>query len=237
GYPSTYTGLPYFTERTYTLEPVGAAIQLDVLNQPTGTVDTCTDYDVILEARNAGEGDLTSPIISFDIPGDISSITISDVLVEYPRNSGIIESITPLISGNTVTLDLLLHSGISAQNGLSGSNGAGSLDEQIAIINMTLNPQCNYRSNSGTEYIIFGNNPCGSPAVGNGSRLASEPVIITGAEPPYSTNSVAISSPNFEGCEMETVSVETYIVDGTTGANDFTRITLPAGLIYVSGSF
>ncbi|MFD0799709.1 beta strand repeat-containing protein, partial [Maribacter chungangensis] len=237
GYPSSYTGLPFFNGRELSLEPVAAAIQLDILSQPSGTVDTCTDYDVVLEARNAGEGDLTSPTITFDIPGDISSITFSDVSVEYPRNSGNIESITPSISGNTVTLDLLLHSGINAQNGLSGSYGAASLDEQIAIIDMTLNPQCNYRSNTGTTYIISGNNPCGSPAVGSGSRLASEPVVITGAEPPYSTNSVALSSPNFEGCEMETVSVETYIVDGTTGSDDFTRITLPSGLVYVPGSF
>ncbi|MGF1560327.1 MAG: gliding motility-associated C-terminal domain-containing protein [Flavobacteriaceae bacterium] len=73
--------------------------------------------------------------------------------------------------------------------------------------------------------------------MGNGSRLASNPIIITGAEPPYSTSSVAISSPTMEGCEIETVSVETYILDGTTGATDFTRIALPAGLVYVPGSF
>ncbi|MDP5230413.1 MAG: hypothetical protein NWQ38_08480, partial [Cellulophaga sp.] len=237
GYPSTYTGLPFFTERTYTLEPVPATIQLNILSQPTSTVDTCADYTVVLEARNAGEGDLITPTLSFDIPGDVSSINIIDIAVEYPRNSGNIESIIPTITGNTVTIDLLLHSFINAQNGLSGSFGASSIDEQIAIVNMTLNPQCNYRSNTGTEYIISGNSPCGAPAVGSGSRLASEPVIITGAEPPYSTNSVAISSPNFEGCAIETVSVETYIVDGVTGSNDFTRIVLPQGLVYVSGSF
>lgn len=237
GYPTTYTGLPYFHEREYTLQPIPATIQFDILSQPTSTVDTCSDYNVMLEARNAGEGDLTSPIITFDLPGDISSITIVDIAVEYPRNSGNIESLTPSLSGNTVTIDLLQHSFINAQNGLSGSYGASSLDEQIAIINMTLNPQCNYRSNTGTEYIITGNSPCGIAAIGSGSRLAIEPVIITGAEPPYSTNSVMISSPDLEGCEIETISVETYIVDGITGSNDFIRIVLPEGLIYVPNSF
>ncbi|MFS4416283.1 Calx-beta domain-containing protein [Maribacter sp. 2307ULW6-5] len=237
GFPSSYSGLPFFLERELTLEPVSATIQLDVLSQPTTTVDTCSDYSVALEARNAGEGNLADPRIEFDIPGDISSVNIQDIAIEYPRNSGVLQTITPAITGNTVSIDLLQHPGIAAANGLMGSFEALALDDQIAIINITLNAQCNYRSNTGTEYTVFGNNPCGSPAVGNGSRLASEPVILTGAEPPYSTNSVALASPNFEGCEMETVSVETYIVDGTTGSNDFTRVTLPAGLVYVPGSF
>ncbi|WP_172675935.1 beta strand repeat-containing protein, partial [Croceitalea dokdonensis] len=237
GYPSSYAGLPFFTGRELSLEPVAAAIQLDILNQPLTTVDTCADYTVTLEARNAGEGNLIDPSITFDVPGDISSVNIQDIAIEYPRNSGVLQTITPAITGNTVSIDLLQHPGIAAENGLLGSFEASVLDEQIAIINITLNPQCNYRSNTGTEYVIYGNNPCGSPAVGNGSRLASEPVIITGAEPPYSTNSVAVNSANLEGCEMETVSVETYIVDGTTGSNDFTRISLPEGLVYVDGSF
>ncbi|MFX0557342.1 Calx-beta domain-containing protein [Maribacter sp. CXY002] len=236
-YPSSYTGLPYFHEQTFSLQPVKAAVQLDILSQPTTTVDTCTDYNVVLEVRNAGEGDFVNPVLEFDVPGDITGLTFTDLQIEYPRNSGNSESITPTIAGNTVTIDLLQHTIINAENGISGSYGAGSLDEQIAIINMTLNPQCNYRSNTGTEYIVTGNNPCGTPALGSGSRLASDPVIITGAEPPYSTNSVAISSPNLAGCDMEIVSVETYIVDGTTGTNDFTRIALPAGLIYEPGSF
>jgi hypothetical protein len=237
GYPTTYTGLPYFYEREVYLEPVPATLQLDILSQPTTTVDTCTDFDVVLEVRNAGEGDLTDPMVTFDIPGDITGLTFTDLQIEYPRNSGNFESITPAISGNTVTIDLLQHSIINTENGISGSYGAAGLDEQIAIITMTLNPQCNYRSNTGTEYVVYGNNPCGTPAVGNGSRLASDPVIITGAEPPYSTNSVAVSSPNIDGCDTETVSVETYIVDGTTGSNDFTRVVLPPGMIYVPGSF
>jgi hypothetical protein len=237
GYPSSYTGLPYFHERDLYLEPVPATLQLDILSQPTATVDTCTDYNVVLEVRNAGEGDLINPLVTFDIPGDITGLNFTDLQIEYPRNSGNIESITPAISGNTVTIDLLQHSVINTENGISGSYGAAGLDEQIAIITMTLNPQCNYRSNTGTEYVVFGNNPCGTAAVGSGSRLASDPVIITGAEPPYSTNSVAVSTPNIFGCDTETVSVETYIVDGTTGSNDYTRIVLPAGLVYVPGSF
>lgn len=235
--PSSYAGRPFYEEKEYTLQPLGAAIQLDILSEPSTTVDTCTDYNVVLEARNAGEGNLGSPLIEFDIPGDVTSLSVVGLDVEYPRGSGNIESLTPTINGNTVGIDLSLHSGIATARGLPGSSLSSVIDEQIAIVTLTMNPQCNYRSNTGTTYIITGNDPCGVPATGSGSRLASNPVVITGAEPPYSTNSVAISSPNFEGCEQQNVSVETYIVDGTTGPDDFTRIILPEGLAYVSGSF
>ncbi len=237
GYPSTYTGLPFFHEILLTLQPVPATLQLAILSQPVTTVDMCTDYNVVLEVRNAGEGDLVSPMVAFDVPGDISSVNIADISVEYPRNSGNIQSLTPTIAGNTVSIDLLQHTAIAADNGIAGSYGSGGLDQQIAIINMALNPQCNYRSNTGTEYVVTGNNTCGAPAVGSGSRLASEPIIITGAEPPYSTSNAIIGSPSFEGCEIETLNVETLILGGTTGANDFTRIILPPGLLYVAGSF
>ncbi|MEO9891416.1 gliding motility-associated C-terminal domain-containing protein [Aurantibacter sp.] len=235
-YPSNFTSAPFFNEISLTLEPVDAAIQLLILQQPTTSVATCTDFDIELEARNAGEADLISPAINFEIPGDMSSLIINDITIEYPRGSGNIESITPTITGNSVSINLLDHSGIAVNNGLLGSLNALSLDDQIAIVNLNLSPQCNYLSNTGTAYTMTGNNPSGTDATGSGSRISANPIIITGAEPPYSTNTIVLDSPSFTGCAIETVSVETYVENGVTGTNDFSRIILPAGIIYVDGS-
>ncbi|MEP2239167.1 MAG: hypothetical protein ABJI22_12460, partial [Maribacter sp.] len=158
-YPTSYSGISYYDEEVFTLSPVPAAIQLQILNQPSTTVDTCTDFDITLEARNAGEGDLISPIIDFDVPGDISALLINGLTIEYPRGSGNIETITPTISGNNVAINLLDHSFIAAKNGIPGSLNVASIDEQIAIISLTLNAQCNYVSNTGTAYTINGNSP------------------------------------------------------------------------------
>lgn len=235
GYPTTYTGLAYFSEKTYTLNPVPSAIQLNVLSQPVGTVDTCSDYEVVLEARNAGEGDFIDPSLSFTVPGDVSSLNITDIAVEYPRSSGNIESLTPTINGNTVTINLLEHSAINTDRSIHGSISANTIDDQIAILRLTLNPQCNFRSNTGTTYTINGNNPCGSPALGDGSRVSTNPIIITGAEPPYTANST-VTVPDMAGCTAQTVSVSTSIIDGTTGNTDFTRIRLPQGFTMVANS-
>ncbi len=238
-YPSNYSGLPFFHEEVFTLEPTPAAIQLQILDQPSTTVDTCTNYDIILEARNAGEADLISPVMNFDIPGDISAILINSITIEYPRNSGDIQTITPTIAGNNVSVNLLDHTAIGVNNGLLGSLNSSDINEQIAIINLDLSPQCNYVSNTGTAYTITGNNPYGTPATGSGSRTAANPIIITGAEPPYSTdNSLSITNDaRLEGCSPETVNVNTSIIDGTTGTSDFVRIILPDGVQYVASSF
>ncbi|MRI00082.1 DUF11 domain-containing protein [Kriegella sp. EG-1] len=235
-YPSSYTSASYYNEISLTLDPVDAAIQLLILQQPTSSVATCTDFDIQLEARNAGEADLISPMISFDIPGDVSSMQINDIIIEYPMGSGNTESVIPTITGNTVTINLLDHSGIATNNGLLGSLNATTLARQIAIVNINLSPQCNYLSNTGTAYTMVGNNPSGTDATGSGSRISANPIIITGAEPPYSANTIVLDSPTFSGCEIETVSVETFIENGITASNDFSRIVLPDGLTYVDGS-
>ncbi|MEX0273285.1 MAG: Calx-beta domain-containing protein, partial [Flavobacteriaceae bacterium] len=140
-------------------------------------------------------------------------------------------------SGNTVTINLSDHTQVGTQNGMFGTLNSASIDEQIAIVTMTMSPQCNFRSNTGTTYEITGKSPCGANATGSGSRLSSNPIILTGAEPPYSTNNITLNTPTINGCDNGSIEVETHIVDGVTGNSDFTRITLPAGLLYTTGSF
>jgi len=240
-YPSDFsTSSSYITSAAATInfEPKPAAIQFSLLDQPTNTVDMCSDYTIQLEYRNAGEGNLIAPTYSFDVPGNVAGLDILDIEVEYPRNSGITASITPTISGNIVTVNLEGHPGITASDGIKGSFDAANIDEQIAIITMLLNPQCDYISNTGSTYEAHGNNPCGQPAVGNGSRITTNPLIITGAEPPYVANNAIVSNlGNINGCVSETVSVETLIVDGSTGAVDYVTVTLPQGIEYVASSF
>jgi uncharacterized repeat protein (TIGR01451 family)/gliding motility-associated-like protein len=238
-YPTDYSATAFFNEEIVTLDPIDAVAQLAILSQPSSTVDMCDIYNVELEVRNAGGADLINPLLDIEIPGDITGLEFvnNTIDVEYPRNSGNIEQLVPQYNGNTVTLNLMDHSVIAGLSGILGTIGSVSIDDQIAIISMAMSPNCSFTSNTGTTYTISGDSPCGLPATGSGSRLSTNPIIITGAEPPYSTNSIAISTPDLYGCETGNISVETEIVDGLTGNSDYSRIILPSGLEYVNGSF
>ncbi|WP_430907142.1 gliding motility-associated C-terminal domain-containing protein [Maribacter sp. 2-571] len=236
---AAYATATYIPQLTLRLEPQSATLQLLITEQPTTSVDVCTDFNIGLEMRNADAGDLIDPYITFDIPGDVSGVLINDIQVEYPRGSGDVQSVSSTLAGNQVTVNILDHTTIAAEQGIKGASNAANLDEQIAIINLNLNLRCDFTSNTAITYTAFGNNTCGVPAEGNGTRLSTDPLVLNGAESSYST-ATTITTPNggvFQGCDPFTVSVQTVIVDnGPTSNEDIARIVLPDGLRFIPGS-
>lgn len=238
-YPSDFSSAAYQEMIDLSLEPKEAALQIAILDEPSGTVDICSNFNIDVELRNAGNGDLITPSLSFDIPGDATSLILNDIRVEYPRNSGNTQIVTYTLLGNTVTLILLDHTVIAGFNGIQGSLNANSIDDQIAIVQLDLSVQCNFTSNTAITYEATGNNNCGTAATGSGSRLSTNPIIVTGADPSYDAIS-AITVPTggvFASCNTETITVETTIVGGQTSNLDYALIILPEGLSLDSSSF
>ncbi len=236
-YPSSYAGLPHYTPLNLTLNPVKATIQFRILEQPTAPVNSCEQFRVKLQARNAGDGYLTSPSIQFNIPGDIDALSLDQINIRYPSNASTAQTVTPTINGSTVTINLLDHTVLRDLEGLPGAYEAESIFNQIAEVELLLTPTCSYRSNTGSTYTMYGDNACSGEADGNGSSDTSDPIIIEGAQPQYETRTT-ISNPNtIEGCESTNVTFETQIIDGISAKKDFAKITLPAGINYVTNSF
>jgi len=238
-YPADFSTANYQNPLTLRLEPKEAALQIAILNEPTGTVDTCSSFNIDIELRNAGNGDLINPVITFDIPGDASSLALNGITLEYPRNSGDVQTISSNLVGNTVTLNLLDHTVVASNSGIQGSINASSIDEQIAQIQLDLSVQCNFSSNTAITYEARGNNTCGSAATGDGSRLSTNPIIVTGAEPTYDaiSNITVPTGGLFVGCTTETITVQTTIVGGPTSNLDYARIILPDGLAFDPSTF
>jgi len=239
GYPTDFSTANYMNPLTLRLEPNEAAVQIAILNEPTSSVDICSNFNIDLELRNAGNGDLIDPVVTFDIPGDATSLTLNQINVEYPRNSGNVQPVSYNLSGNTVTLNLSEHTGIATNSGIQGSLNAGNIEEQVVIVQLDLNVQCNFISNTAITYEVHGNNPCGTPATGDGSRLSTNPIKVTGANKTYDAfSNIAVPAGGlFSGCASETITVETTIVGGPTTDLDYGRIILPNGLAFIPGSF
>ncbi|MDC0008102.1 gliding motility-associated C-terminal domain-containing protein [bacterium] len=238
-YPSDFSTATYTNPLTLRLEPKEAALQIAILNEPASTVDICSNFNIDLELRNAGNGDLVSPYINFDIPGDATSLILNEITVEYPRNSGDVQVVSSNLVGNIVTINLSDHTAVAINNAITGSLNSATIDDQIALIQLDLSVQCNFISNTAITYTAYGNNSCGSAAAGNGSRLSTNPIVVTGADASYDAIST-IDVPAgglFAGCDTETITVETTIVGGPSSNLDYARIILPDGLAFDAASF
>lgn len=239
GYPTDYSLESYQNPLTLLLEPKEAVLQIAILDEPSSSVDICSNFNIDLELRNAGNGDLVSPSVTFDIPGDATSLILNGVTVEYPQNSGDHQTVNTTLLGNTVTLNLLEHTAIAANNAIRGSLNASTIDEQIALIQLDLSVQCNFTSNTAITYTAHGDNTCGEPARGSGSRLSTNPIVVTGADASYDaiTNISVPAGGVFEGCTTETITIETTIVGGPSSNLDYARIVLPDGLAFDATTF
>ncbi|MEM9142951.1 MAG: hypothetical protein AAGA86_08190, partial [Bacteroidota bacterium] len=241
-YPTDITGYQnarYTNPLTLKLEPKTATIQLQILDQPTASVDLCTDFDVVFELRSADSGNLLEPYATFFVPGDISGVVLNEVMVEYPRGSNDLQPVSTSLDGNTYRVNVMEHTAILGQ-GILGASDAGTLNDQIAIINLDISLQCDFNSNSPITYTVFGNQPCGQSAVGSGSRLATAPLVITGAEPSYTVdgNILDTTGGTLQGCGPHTITVNNVVVDdGPTSSADISRIILPPGLTADIASF
>ncbi|SIS49355.1 gliding motility-associated C-terminal domain-containing protein [Zobellia uliginosa] len=246
GYPNTSTSIAdysavgttcYQNSTSITLEPKGAQVQVAITDEPAGAQDLCTPFNIGVDMISAQLADLTFPYLEFAIPGGDGGITIVNTNVEYPKNSGNIESVTVTVTNGTARVNIMEHSGIAAINGIAGDPAVNTIDERTAHIDLEIQLECDFISNSEFTFKAYGESPCGDIAAGNGSRVVSSPVEANGAVAPYNALSTIYASP-VQGCGItDKISVETTITGGTTGGSDFAKISLRTGIEYVASSF
>ena len=233
-----------------TLQPALAQIQQSVINQPTAAINVCDDFVVELNYLSARNGTIVNPRSSVQAFNGAGALTVSQVEVQYPANSGTWETI-PLSSvitdANGYSIDIE-HSGLTGYGGIPGILVVGS-DGDLRGVNVryTLQTACDFVSNSSLTFLAFGDRACGDPSIGNGNRSLSTGIQVNGLEAGYDA-APTITLPGFldadgahiDGCSaQETVNIVTNIseITSTTGNEDFGKVVLPTGVTYVTGTF
>ncbi|OYT16433.1 MAG: hypothetical protein B7C24_07880, partial [Bacteroidetes bacterium 4572_77] len=246
-YPVDYTAVVaacYANEVDIDLVPKLAQIQMTITDEPTTNVSMCDPFHIELDINSAQIADIIDPYVTFTQPAGTSGLLVNSVMVEYPKNSGVIEAVSTTVVGSFVKINLLDHSNITVLHGISGTANAGSTNERIAHIDISLSTSCDYISNTPITFNAYAISPCGDPASGNGVRTISNNIEIDGAVAPYDVFTTITLPQNsggvygMDGCgTIGTINIESTILNGTTGTSDSAKITLPMELTYVDLSF
>ena len=211
-----------------------------------GSIPMCQKTKYEYTVNSGDEGDL------FDAKLVIvqeTGITISDVTVEYPLNSGhyYTQTSTPAIgfsqSGNKLIYDL---SAILPNKSLPGAiTEPAVLDKRNLKLTFNVQPSCDFVAGSSFDIDIEGNNLCGNPAEGDKTK-----VIIAGIAGidtnKYKVNNQLVSTGgNANACATSYAEFKGkhQIIDLSpahnfqTGANGLVVIRIPEGFEYVANSF
>ena len=211
-----------------------------------GSIPMCQKTKYEYTVNSGDEGDLFDAKL---VVVQESGITISDVTVEYPLNSGnyYTQTSTPAIgfsrSGNKLIYDL---SAILPNKSLPGAiTEPAVLDKRNLKLTFNVQPSCDFVAGSSFDIDIEGNNLCGNPAEGDKTK-----VIIAGISGidtnKYKVNNQLVSiGGNANACATSYAEFKGkhQIIDLSpahnfqTGTNGLVVIRIPEGFEYVAGSF
>ena len=211
-----------------------------------GSIPMCQKTKYEYTINSGDEGDLFDAKL---VVVQELGITISDVTVEYPLNSGnyYTQTSTPAIgfsrSGNKLIYDL---SAILPNKSLPGAiTEPAVLDKRNLKLTFNVQPSCDFVAGSSFDIDIEGNNLCGNPAEGDKTK-----VIIAGIAGidtnKYKVNNQLVSTGgNANACATSYAEFKGkhQIIDLSparnfqTGTNGLVVIRIPEGFEYVANSF
>jgi len=211
-----------------------------------GSIPMCQKTKYEYTVNSGDEGDLFDAKL---VVVQETGITISDVTVEYPLNSGnyYTQTSTPAIgfsrSGNKLIYDL---SAILPNKSLPGAiTEPAVLDKRNLKLTFNVQPSCDFVAGSSFDIDIEGNNLCGNPAEGDKTK-----VIIAGIAGidtnKYKVNNQLVSTGgNANACATSYAEFKGkhQIIDLSpahnfqTGTNGLVVIRIPEGFEYVANSF
>ncbi|RZK47419.1 MAG: hypothetical protein EOO94_00695, partial [Pedobacter sp.] len=219
------------------VRPSASQIQLTIANQPGngGTISMCSQDSVVVIANSAEAANVINPYMVLYPP---TGFTIpSSLPVEYPLNSGNWQNITTTaIGGGGIRLNISEHSGIGL-NGLPGTIMSPGADARQAKIKILYSSDCSFTSGTRLDFYIYGSNPCGATAIGNGSQVKSSPVNITDVIIDGIVGMSQSISSSILGCtSVAMVRITNTPVYRSTQPGDTAIYQLPDGLRY-AGNF
>ena len=211
-----------------------------------GTISMCQKTKYEYTINSGDEGDLFDmKLVVIQEPG----LTISDVEVEYPLDSGIkyTQTSTPAISfskvGNKITYDI---TAILPNGTLPGSISQPSdVKKRNLRLSFNVQPDCEFTAGSSFDIDVEGNNLCGDPAEGDKTKVIIAGIAGVDTNKYKVNNSIVAQGGNANACASSyaVFKGKHEIIDLTpthnfqTGANGLVVIRIPKGFEYVIGSF
>ena len=211
-----------------------------------GTISMCQKTKYEYTINSGDEGDLfDTKLVVIQQPG----LTISDVEVEYPLNSGnkYTQTSTPAIRvsqvGNKITYDI---TAILPKGTLPGSISQPSdVNKRNLRLSFNVQPDCEFTAGSSFDIDVEGNNLCGDPAEGDRTKVIIAGIAGVDTNKYKVNNSIIAQGGNANACSSSyaVFKGKHEIVDLSpshnfqTGDNGLVVIRIPKGFEYVTGSF
>ena len=211
-----------------------------------GTISMCQKTKYEYTINSGDEGDLfDTKLVVIQQPG----LTISDVEVEYPLNSGnkYTQTSTPAIRvsqvGNKITYDI---TAILPNGTLPGSISQPSdVNKRNLRLSFNVQPDCEFTAGSSFDIDVEGNNLCGDPAEGDRTKVIIAGIAGVDTNKYKVNNSIVAQGGNANACSSSyaVFKGKHEIVDLSpshnfqTGDNGLVVIRIPKGFEYVTGSF
>ena len=211
-----------------------------------GSISMCQKTKYEYTINSGDEGDLfDTKLVVIQEPG----LTISDVEVEYPLNSGnkYTQTSTPAIRvsqvGNKVTYDI---TAILPNGTLPGSISQPSdVNKRNLRLSFNVQPDCEFTAGSSFDIDVEGNNLCGDPAEGDKTKVIIAGIAGVDTNKYKVNNSIVAQGGNANACSSSyaVFKGKHEIVDLSpshnfqTGDNGLVVIRIPKGFEYVTGSF
>ena len=211
-----------------------------------GTISMCQKTKYEYTINSGDEGDLfDTKLVVIQQPG----LTISDVEVEYPLNSGnkYTQTSTPAIRvsqvGNKITYDI---TAILPKGTLPGSISQPSdVNKRNLRLSFNVQPDCEFTAGSSFDIDVEGNNLCGNPAEGDRTKVIIAGIAGVDTNKYKVNNSIVAQGGNANACSSSyaVFKGKHEIVDLSpshnfqTGDNGLVVIRIPKGFEYVTGSF
>jgi len=211
-----------------------------------GSISMCQKTKYEYTINSGDEGDLfDTKLVVIQEPG----LTISDVEVEYPLNSGnkYTQNSTPAINvsqvGNKVTYDI---TAILPNGTLPGSISQPSdVNKRNLRLSFNVQPDCEFTAGSSFDIDVEGNNLCGDPAEGDKTKVIIAGIAGVDTNKYKVNNSIVAQGGNANACSSSyaVFKGKHEIIDLSashtfhTGDNGLVVIRIPKGFEYVTGSF
>ncbi|GJH41781.1 hypothetical protein RCZ04_23310 [Capnocytophaga sp. HP1101] len=211
-----------------------------------GSISMCEKTKYEYTINSGDEGDLfDTKLVVVQEPG----LTISDVEVEYPLNSGnrYTQTSTPAIGvsqvGNRITYDITT---ILPNGSLPGSiTEPSDVNKRNLRLSFNVQPDCEFTAGSSFDIDVEGNNLCGNPAEGDKTKVIIAGIAGVDTNKYRVNNSIVSQGGNANACASSyaVFKGKHEIIDLSasgsfqTGTNGLVVIRIPKGFEYITGSF
>ena len=224
----------------FDLALVPSGIQASFVKQPVSPVNLCDPLVYEFNTLSTLAANLINPRLQVTIP---TGMSISQVRIEYPLNSGNYQTVTPSATTGVVTIPYSLHTAV--HDSLPGVATSSTTDPRTAKMELSFATDCNFTSGSRISILAKGEEPCGNPAQGNNTLAYSDPITINGISQNYIAlvNNLNVGADSIITCSNRKVSLDMVLINTSASpvtldpSLDSVLVSFPQGIQYVAGTY